>query len=231
MSYPPPHPISQPPEKQGRGCFFYGCITTIVLAVLLVAGGYVGLRAFIRAAVDSYTQTTPMELPKVEISTDDLAHLQARVKAFTAAVDQQKPGAVLVLRENEINALIASDASFKGLKDKVYVAIEGDQIKGQISYPLGKIGLMDLTGHYLNGEATFKVALQGGMLFVMMQSVKVAGKEPPQEIMQALRQENLAKEACKDPETEKALAKLDSIIVRDGCLIIAGRAPQKTPQH
>jgi hypothetical protein len=147
------------------------------------------------------------------------------VKAFTAAVDLQKPGAALVLTEKEINTLIAHNASFKGLKDRVYVAIEGDQIKGQISYPLGKMGPMDLTGRYLNGEATFKVALQSGVLFVMMQSLKVAGKQPPEEFMQAFRQENLAKEACKDPDTTKALAKLDSITVRDGCLIIAGRAP------
>jgi hypothetical protein len=214
----------QQPPKQGRGCFFYGCITMIVLAVLLAVGGYFAVRAFVRAAVDSYTQTAPVELPKAEISSDDLAKLQARVKAFTTAVDQQKPGAALVLTESEINALIANDASFKALKDKVHVTIEGDQIKGQVSYPLGKMGPMDLTGRYLNGEATFKVALQGGVLFVMMQSLKVAGKEPPQEFMQAFRQENLAKEACKDPETAKALAKLDSIVVRDGCLVIAGRS-------
>ncbi|MCX7826700.1 MAG: hypothetical protein N2689_14250 [Verrucomicrobiae bacterium] len=222
-----PFPPQQPP-RQGRGCFFYGCITAIILVlVLVVAGSFIigGVRAFVKAAVDNYTETRPRELPKVEISEDDLARLQARVKAFTTAVDQQKPGASLALTEKEINALIAHDPDFKELKDKVYVAIEGDQIKGQISYPLGKLGPLDLTGRYLNGEATFKIALQGGMLFVMMQSLTVAGKQPPEAFMQALRQENLAKEACKDPDTAKALAKLDSIVVRDGCLIIAGRAP------
>ncbi|MBM3890542.1 MAG: hypothetical protein FJ388_15630, partial [Verrucomicrobia bacterium] len=97
-----PIPSQQAP-KEGRGCFFYGCIITISLAVLVAVGGYFGLRAFVRGLVNSYTQTTPMALPKVEIAADDLARLQARVKEFTAAVDQQKPGAALVLTEKEFN--------------------------------------------------------------------------------------------------------------------------------
>ena len=104
--------------------------------------------------------------------------LEERVKAFRTALEEGKPTEPLVLTSDEINALI--EARTAELKGKVYVTIEGDKLKGQVSIPLSDFPSFGLTrGRYLNGEAEFKVSLQDGILLVTLDSIEVNGKHRP----------------------------------------------------
>ncbi len=58
------------PPKKPRGCFFYGCIVAIVLAILMaIAAGvaFYFFRQFYFRSIEQYTSPTPMALPKVEM--------------------------------------------------------------------------------------------------------------------------------------------------------------------
>ena len=56
----------EPPARQ-RGCFFYGCIFALVLAVIgLILGGallYTGYHYYMKI-VEEYTSTTPADIKK-----------------------------------------------------------------------------------------------------------------------------------------------------------------------
>lgn len=214
------------PRKK-RGCWFYGCFT---LAVIAVIGGiltYFAIRYGMKQVnllKEQYTDTKPETIETVTLPPDQMTNLLVRVSGFKDALEKQNAPVELVLTADEINALIANDPDFKALAGSLYIMLEGDQIKGKVSYPLPDFGPLKLKGRYLNGLANLKVSLENGELLVKLQDVEVKGKPLPETFMQELRKENLAKDATNDPETSKAIEKFDSIRVEDGKLILKNRA-------
>ena len=215
-------PYDEPPRQ--RGCFFYGCIIAIVLALLLmIAVGVIFFIVYrwIGSVVDEYTATAPRELPRIEMPAEQHATLKQRVDAFRSAIKEGRPTEPLVLSSDEINSLIQDNPDLNG---KVYVTIEQDKLKGKVSIPLSQLPIFGLTrGRYLNGEAELKASLQDGVLIVTLESIEVNGKDLPAEIMNGLRNQNLAKDAYKDEKTAEEIRKFQSIEIKDGKLIIKAR--------
>src|SRR6266404_3546892 len=147
--------------KARRGCFFYGCLTGVTLLLIVLAGFLAGYR-YARKMFNDFTDSKPLPLPTVQLSQPQLDELQQRIERFREAVRQRQPAAPLALTANEINALIATDPDLKELKGKLYVTIEGGQLKGRISVPMEQVGLPVFRGRYLNGDGTFSVSLRNG---------------------------------------------------------------------
>jgi hypothetical protein len=221
-------PFDEPPRQ--RGCFFYGCIIAIVLSLLLLIAVVVLIFILYRllgSFVDEYTATAPRELPKVVMPAEQFRPLKEREEAFRQAIKEGKPTEPLVLTADELNALIDDKPELKG---KVHVAIDQDKLKGQVSLPLNDVPSFGLTrGRYLNGEAEFKVWLKDGTLFVTIDSFEVNGKRPSQEALVQFRGINWAQGANENPETSNLIAKLESIEIKEGKLIIMARDPTKAP--
>jgi hypothetical protein len=225
-------PESYAPAPRQRGCFFYGCLIASILAVLMVIlVGVLGFVAYrvMNQWVDEFTATQPRELPKVEMPAEQRESLKDRVESFRKAVEAGSPIEPLVLTSEDLNALIEENPNFKG---KIYVKIEGDQVKGQVSYPtdaLAKIPLLSmLKGRYLNGEAGLKASLEDGVLIVTLDSFEVNGQRPPDQLMTELRKQNLAKDAYKEEKASNMIRKIESLQVKDGKIILKVRAKAGT---
>jgi hypothetical protein len=201
---------------------FYGCLTCVVLLLIMSVLAVVTVR-FIKNQVNTYTDTQPMKLPRVEMTDADYQQLERRVKSFGDAMEKGTPPAPLMLTERDLNALIARAANMKELADKVYVSVNGTEVKGQVSIPLSRLGWLG-KGRYLNGEATFNVSLENGVLIVTAREIKVKGKPLPETFMSQLRRENLAKEAYKNPKNAEAIRQLDTIQVQESQVLIKARA-------
>ena len=93
---------------------------------------------FVNQLVDQYTATTPRELPKVEMPAEQRQDAQGPRRGVPKAVDAGTPTEPLVLTSDDLNALIEENPDFKGM---VYVKIDGDEVKGQVSIPLDKLEL------------------------------------------------------------------------------------------
>lgn len=222
----------EPPRE--RGCFFYGCLFAAVVAVLImVALGALFFVSFRWAGrqIQEYTALAPVALPKVQIADEDRRTLDERIAAFRKALDEASPTAPLVLTSNDLNALIESNQALAG---KIYVTVEEDKIKGQVSYPLEEFAVWPfedmLKGRYLNGEAEIKVSLENGVLLVLLDSFAVNGKRPPEPALERLRQQNLTQDAYKDPKNAEQIRKLESIVVKNGKIIITARAGREGPK-
>ena len=217
-----PDPTTSAPPRKGRGCLFYGCLTCLVLLLIMAVLAVVVVR-FIKNQVNTYTDTQPMKLPRVEMTDADYQQLERRVKAFGDAMEKGTPIESLILTERDLNALIARAANMKELADKVYVSVNGTEVRGQVSIPLSRLGWLG-KGRYLNGEATFNVSLENGVLIVTAREIKVKGKPLPETFMSQLRRENLAKEAYKNPKNAEAIRQLDTIQVQESQVLIKARA-------
>ena len=65
--------------------------------------------------------------------------VKKRVEEFRKAVKQGKAVEPLVLTGDDLNVLIDEEPELAQLKGKVYLRIEGDELKGQISLPLEEV--------------------------------------------------------------------------------------------
>lgn len=225
-SQPPPVPPAAPKK---HGCFFYGCLTSIIVAVILgVSLGGLFYYGFSKAAsmAVAYTDTQAMELPKVEVDPAAYEALLNRITDFKSAMDAGK-SSQLMLTANELNTLVAGGANKSEWKGRVWFEIKNGSIKCQLSMPLDAMskvpGLGALKGRYLNGSAAVRPAMEAGALKVVFQSMEVRGKPLPAEFLQAFNQQDLMKGVCDDPEMGAFLNRLASVGVQDDKLILVGK--------
>jgi len=211
--------MSNQTPKPHRGCFFYGCITGVVLLVLVLAGLFIGLH-YMKKLVNRYTDTKPRELPTVQMSQAEMAQAKERFESFQQAVREQRATKPLTLTANDLNALIASGGDQQSLKGKVYVTLDGDQLKGELSVPLQDVGLNMLSGRYLNGDVTFNLSFRNGALSVTPQTILVKGEPLPEIYLREIRKRNLAFAFTNDPGAAAVLKGLEEIQVKEGKLVI-----------
>lgn len=218
------------PENQtgkGRGCFFYGCLSVVILALVCAVGLYFGVRYLFNRAVEQFTSATPVAIEVVQATPTEVAAVQDRFKTFADAIRAGQPAEPLSLSEKDLNLLINHAPDLSQFKDHVHVSIEGEKLKARLSLPLDSFGIARLKGRYFNGAAEVKASLENGVLFVTLDALEVNGKPVPEQIMAGIRSQNLAKDVYKDARSVEVLKKLDSIQVQDGRVLIKprGQAP------
>lgn len=230
--------------KNGRGCFFYGCLTCVILTILsLVAIFFV-----VRGLVHSYTSERALRLEPVTVSDDVVKTASAKIALFMAAVQGQGGSATISLTDTEINTLIAhgiskailegSEKSKSGesgavitpeqvaselayAKDIVRVRIVGDTIGGQVSIDLAPMGF---PGRFLNGDSAAYVSLHDGKLDVKVKSLIINGFPIPDSILSQIQGENIAENFGKTTEQRDFLRKVQSIEVKNGQVtVVANR--------
>ena len=206
------------PVKKGKGCFFYGCLIAVIIVALTAAGLFYGYWK-IKQTLMAYTDTESIRIEAVRVTDEQVQSYRARVEAFLEKAQEGKEPAQLVLTADEINALIQNSEQFKEFKGKVQISFANDKATGKVSLPLEDLDPV-LKGKYVNGEATFNVSCENGVLLVTLQALTVKGKPLPEMFLEGLRQENLAKDLYKDPETAETMRRIKTIRIQGGRLIV-----------
>src|SRR5262249_7859902 len=195
-------------------------LITAILALIMIIAVAIGaflLYRFTTQIVEQYTDTAPMALPRPNLDEVQVQALKERVENFKKAAENGQD-ATLTLTGDELTALLQSDKDFK---DRVAVMVEGDKLKGQVSLPFDFPGL---GRRYFNGSATFKASLEDGVLIVTVDQAEVKGQPVPENVMESLRKENLARDAYKNEENARVLRRIKSLQVKDGTITIQSRA-------
>jgi hypothetical protein len=205
--------------KPRRGCLFYGCLSGTTCLLIILVAFLMGLYQ-LKKMLNFYTDTHPAPLPSVHLTAQEIDQLKQRVENFQDAVRSGRPTPPLQVSSDEINAYIQTDPNFVKVKGKLYVTIEGDRLKGQLSFPLDDVGLRIFRGRYLNGSGIFDVGLRNGNLVVTPESLVVKGKPLPGVYMDKLRSENLAESLNNNPRASVALNHLQEIRITDGKLVL-----------
>lgn len=200
-----------PHRKQGSAkAVAIGCLAVLLLLGVAVFFVYRGIRGM----VDEYTDTKPQAIPQVNTTPAETEAVLARVEGFNKAIQADTPASPLVLTGDDINCLIAGHPDWKALSGKVYITIRDNKIRGDVSVPLDVLGGLT-RGRYLNGAGAFSVQLAAGRLMVFIDSMEVKGKPLPNDFIQKMRTENLAKDVNTNADVIAILEKLESISVED----------------
>ena len=158
----------EPPPKRGMGCFAKGCLTLIVLAILLVVVGIGGTYWSLRHV---YLSDKPAPIPEASAPTETSAATPGETSVATPSeksaevrerLDTMKQAARahertgVELTAADINALIAANRKSRGTAS---VGINGTVAQAQFSIPLQRLDVpfrnaLGLGDRYLNATVT-----------------------------------------------------------------------------
>jgi hypothetical protein len=222
--------------NKNRGCFFYGCLTVILVVIAVAVGVYFGTRKAINLAVANFTDTKPAELPRIQISPAQQKEIRDRFDKLSDAAARGRPAEDLVLTADEFNALLLNSPGLKGFKDELYFQVETNNLKAQVSLPLDqfqiwrslskKLAMPDLRGRYLNGTATLDASVNNGQFQLKVRDMTAKGKPLPSSFMANLQTQNLAEDANKNPDTRSLFQRVQKVEIRDGKVRMKFKTPQ-----
>jgi hypothetical protein len=210
-------PQAQPQAKKGRGCFFYGCITLMVFAIVVIVSVLLGVRYAYKYARDHLTTTKPLALPPVALSPADGARVTQRVDDFKKALRTGTATAPLELNSDELDYVVRN-SSGNGLNDNIHLTIADGAVHAQLSVPLDMHGPA-FFGRFLNGEADVPISLKDGALSFRFDNVKVNGQPPPSWLLSRINQTTVWNPQSNDPNAG-VFTNLDKIEIKDDKLVL-----------
>ncbi len=206
------------PKKSNAGKYIGGGCLIIVIA--LIVGMYFVYRTMMGAVenmVNLYTDTVPMEIPTLNVSAEDSTEIIDKYDQFVMDLAEGKSTPALELSAQNINQLIQYHPSFKPMSKSIYVSIEDNKIKGDISLPLDQVAPIG-KGRYLNGTAIIEMQLNLKRLFVFINYLEVNGEAVPDEIMQKIKSVNFAEDMNSDPKIAEIIQRIKHLMISDGML-------------
>jgi len=208
-----------------RGCFFYGCVSVLVIAAVLVVGSvllYFGVKTYYDRAVEQWTAEAPESIPAVKASPGEIRNAESRVREFVGKVQRGESVGPLSLTQDELNMLLQSPQVPEFLRGNAYVRLEDGGAKVEGSIPLASLApLKSLEGRYLNAQVTLSVSLEQGNLFVGLEDAVVKGIPMSDDVKKDFEGQNLAEELLKQPRMAPFvtfLESLDSLNLEDGAV-------------
>jgi hypothetical protein len=223
------------PSGKSRGCFFYGCLTGILVFFGVVIGLYFGIRQAVRILNRDYTASAPAPVPQLQILEAEKQRIAQSIRDQADAAAKNTTPPPLTLNETELNVLLAQSPELKSYVKQIYLKPEDNTLKAQVSIPLDQFNfwkaaskrmwLPELRNRYLNGLATFDVASSNGQVTLFLKDMLVNGKSLPKTFIDKVKTENLARNASQDPKVQPALNRVQNIEVKDSKVIVHFKSP------
>jgi len=174
METPPPLP-----RQEGMGCFAKGCLV-VVVGILLVGVVGVGAWFFYGKAVAVFTFAQPADIRIEQVSDADLGAAEQKLNRLRQATANNEETTV-EFTAAELNALIAREPLFAGMRNRVRVAIADSIMALEMSVPLDSAPLPNLKGRWFNGTARLGFSFVLGQFVFDPKSGESNGHSLPEE--------------------------------------------------
>jgi hypothetical protein len=217
--------VEAPPRKKGLGCFARGCLTLLIFAIVLAiacfAGLYWGLHRHSALFYGSYwlaktrsIAEAPASVPDLNASDQQIQRVRERWQEFEQKTRAGQP-AEIELSADDINALIATT---EGVRGKVFASIDGDQLRLQMSVPIG--GFLGRPGYYFNGDVI--IALQGVQTLdsPIFSRITINGEQVPTDFWNWKYRSRQLREYLAD---QRSTYDIGTMEIRDGKVILRSR--------
>jgi hypothetical protein len=196
-------------------------IFAIVLAIAGFAGLYWGLHRNSALFYGSYwlaktrsLAQAPTPVPEFNASEQQIQLVQERWQDFEQKT-RAGQAAEIELSADDINALIATSEDTRG---KVFVSIDGNQVRIQASVPIE--GLLGRPGYYFNGDVVTE--LQGGQSLdgPRISRITINGEQVPTDFLGWKYRYRQLREYLADQRNAYEIGTME---IRDGKVILRSR--------
>lgn len=134
------------------GCWGCGCLVVGVLAVLFL-GLVTLIVGFVWMKAQAYTSPVAMTVPTFDGGDAMYNASEQKLTDFDHALTQHKPGK-LELSGDEIDTLIARNPDFKANHIQLFLTLDDDVARTQVSAPTEFLSLGWMKGRFLNCDTT-----------------------------------------------------------------------------
>jgi hypothetical protein len=180
--------VEAPPRRKGLGCFARGCLILLVFAIVLAiacfAGMYWGFQRHSAIVHGIYwlakthsLAEAPAPVPEFTASDDQIQAVRERWQDFEQRTRAGQP-AEIELSPDDINSMIAASRDVRG---KIFVSIDGNQLRLQASVPLGEF--LGRRGHYFNGDITVEFKGAESLENPQLNRIAVNGEQVPSDLL------------------------------------------------
>lgn len=180
--------VEAPPQRKGLGCFGRGClifmIFAIVLAIACLAGMYWGLHRHSALFYGSYWMAktrslaeAPTPVPEFNASDQQIHLVQERWQEFEQKT-RAGQSAQIELSADDINALIAAN---EDVRRKVFVSIDRNQLRLQLSVPIGEF--FGRSGYYFNGDVIIELEDAPSLDGLRISRITINGDQVPTDFL------------------------------------------------
>lgn len=220
----PSSPVAEPDgngkngKKVALGCSL-GCLVSLVITGVVGYFVFTGIKNKVVDAAASYTSEQPVAIVEPTTPEAEVTDAIARFDQFSADMSAGKTTEPLVLSESDINALLFNHSMFKAAAGKGIVSITDNKLTSTISLNLDDMNIPvpfiaeAVKGRYFNGVATLSLGMTAGRPGLFMEELRFNGAPLPREIMEGFRQENLMKDAYKNPEMKGFFDRIEDISI------------------
>jgi|ERR1051325_1737792 len=213
------------PPRRGLGCSGRGCLILLVFVIVLViacfAGMYWGLHRYSALFYGNYwlakthsVAEAPTAVPQFNGSDQQIQRVRERWQDFEQKARAGQP-AEIELSADDINALIATNEEIRG---KVFVSIEANQLRLQMSLPIGEI--LSRPGHYFNGDVLIEIDGAQSPDSPRFSRLSVNGEQLPADLLDWKYRARHLREYLADQRNGYDIGTIE---IRDGNVILRSR--------
>ena len=217
--------VEAPPRKKNLGCFARGCLVLLIFGIVLAIAGfgglYWGLHRNSALFYGSYWLAKTRSLgeaetpvPEFNASEQQIQLVQERWQDFEQKTRAGQT-AEIELSADDINALIATSEDVRG---KVFVSIDGNQIRFQTSLPIGQF--VARPGYYFNGDVVIEP--EGGQPLdnPRFNRITINGEQVPTDFLRWKYRYRQLREYLADQQNAYEIGTME---IRDGKVILRSR--------
>jgi hypothetical protein len=217
--------VEAPPPRKGLGCLGRGCLILLVFAIVMAiacfAGMYWGLHRHSALFYGTYWLAKTRSLaeaptPVPEFSASD-QQIQLAREHWQDFEQKARAGqtAEIELSADDINALIATT---EGVRGKVFAAIDGDQLRLQVSVPIG--GFLGRPGYYFNGDVIIELKGAQPLDSPQFSRITINGEQVPTDFLDWKYRSRELREYLVE---QRNAYDVSTIEIRDGKVILRSR--------
>ena len=217
--------VEGPPHRKGLGCVARGClillIFAIVLAIACFAGMYWGLHRHSALFYGSYwlaktrsIAEAPAPVPEFSASDQQIQRVRERWQDFEQKTRAGQP-AEIELSADDINALIATS---EDVRRKVFASIDGNQLRLQVSLPIG--GVLGRPGYYFNGDVVIELKGAESLDSPQFSRITINGEQAPTDFLNWKYRSRQLREYLAE---QRNAYDVGTIEIRDGKVILHSR--------
>jgi hypothetical protein len=217
--------VEAPPRRKGLGCFARGCLIllmfAIVLAIACFAGVFWGFQRHSAIVHGIYwlakthsIAEAPVSVPEFSASDDQIQSVRERWQDFEQKTRAGQP-ADIELTADDVNTLIVTNRDWRG---KVFVLIEGNQLRLQTSFPFGE--LIGRRGYYFNADITLEFKGAESLENPQLKRLVVNGEQVPSNLLNWKYRSRRLRDYVADFRNSHDLGTIE---VRDGKVILRSR--------
>ena len=214
--------VEAPPRRKGLGCFARGCLTlsifAIVLAIACFAGMYLGLHRHSALFYGWYwthsIAEAPTPVPEFSVSDQQIQLVQERWQDFEQKTRAGQPSEI-ELSADDINAWIATNDDVRG---KVFVSIDGNQLRLVASLPIG--GVLGRPGYYFNGDVIIELNGAQPLDNPQFSRITVNGEQVPSDFLNWKYRSRQLREYLAD---QRNAYDIGTVEIRDGKVFLRSR--------